>query len=150
MIVNLFITLTTMLSNGNHMLLCSLSRRTRQVISLLVALLLTCDFVSAQEDGSLDSKITLLPWSQTPTVLQCGRTYTSADFDIIKSGSMRVSDDGATLFFENLVIKSELTESEGDLFYTTTDKFSEAELKKWSIVLTGDNVRLVSTWYFGT
>ena len=37
--------------------------------------------------------------------LMCGKTYTSAEFSGIKSGSMRVSDDGTELTFDELNIR---------------------------------------------
>ncbi len=39
--------------------------------------------------------------------LLCGRTYTSADFGEIQSGSISVSDDGTSLTFDNLHINDE-------------------------------------------
>ena len=59
-----------------------------------------------------------------------GRTYTSADYSDIKSGSMTLSEDGKTLTFDNLYIESEY--SEGNVF-----TFNDPELM---LVLKGENI----------
>ena len=78
------------------------------------------------------------------TPLLCGETYTSADITFIKSGSLTVSDDGETLFFNHLVMECELEKSAGELI--SADIFNGATMNAINIVLTGEN-RLTTKGY---
>ena len=81
------------------------------------------------------SGIELYPWDKKlKTVLLCGQTYTSADFDIIKSGCMRVSEDGTSIEYDNLYIDCEVPEE--DYYGATLFKFKE---QMFTINLIGDN-----------
>lgn len=105
------------------------------VIALLFLTILS-PLSTMAENGKKDSNITLRPWSETPTVLQCGQTYTSADFDVIKSGSMSVSEDGATLEFDNLSMDCEASQDWNDFQGASLFMIEEPF---FTIILKGEN-----------
>ena len=104
------------------------------LVATRVLLLVVALFAALAVKGE-DSKVTFLPWSQTPTVLQCGRTYTSADFDIIQSGSMSVSEDGSTIEFDNLTMLYE----KGHVDTFVSGSLISITEKWFTIVLKGSN-----------
>ena len=90
-------------------------------------------------------------------------TYGTSDFDIIKSGSIIVHDDGTTLELDNLVVDCELTGNKGSLFTFSNNGTIDVILKgknslvtkghtcfeysHLDITFTGGELYLKSSWY---
>lgn len=67
--------------------------------------------------------------------LLCGRTYTSADFGEIQSGSITVSENGVSMTFDNLTLNDESEDDGADLFSVR----GNGQLPPFTVVLNGEN-----------
>lgn len=106
----------------------------RKVFYLATLLVLLLPSAVLAEYGD-PSGIVLYPWDDNlKTELLCGHTYTSDDFDIIKSGSMSVSEDGTSIEFKNLYMNCEVPEE--DYYGATLFRFTK---QLFTINLTGEN-----------
>ena len=67
--------------------------------------------------------------------LLCGRTYTSADFGEIQSGSITVSENGVSMTFDNLTLNNESEDDGADLFSVR----GNGQLPPFTVFLNGEN-----------
>ena len=67
--------------------------------------------------------------------LLCGRTYTSADFGEIQSGSITMSENGVSMTFDNLTLNNESEDDGADLFSVR----GNGQLPPFTVVLNGEN-----------